>query len=344
MALAALPPGEAALVAVSGGGDSMALLHATAIAAQGRPVLAATVDHGLRPEAAAEAALVARHCAALGIPHAVLHWRAPSRGNLQAAAREGRRRLLAEHAKAQGASLVLLGHTADDQAETVLMRLARGSGVDGLAGMPAAFRALDLGWMRPFLGLPREALRLWLRERAIDWVEDPSNADLRFARARARAMMEPLATLGLTRDRLLRMAGHMAAAERTLWAAALREAEGTVQEEAGGTLRLDAALLERIGVEDTAARLLAAALMWVGGRDHRPRWDALMRLAGRLRTGRGATLAGCLIRREGAALLILRETRNRAAPPAQGFAAFLAAQAEPPSLSQGAVCGSGSAG
>jgi tRNA(Ile)-lysidine synthase len=325
-ALAVLPPGAGALVAVSGGGDSMALLQAAALAARGRPLFAATVDHGLRPEAAAEAALAARACAALGLPHAVLRWEAPPRGNLQARAREGRRRLLAAHARATGAALVLLGHTADDQAETVLMRLARGSGVDGLAGMPPSFEALGMRWARPFLGLTRAALRDWLRARGGDWAEDPSNADPRFARARARAMMETLAGLGLTRDRLLRSAAHMAAAERTLWRAAAQEAQVSVRQD-GAALRLDRALLDRIGAEDTPARLLAAALMWAGGQGHRPRWDALMRLAALARAGRPATLAGCRVLPEGGWLRIAREARATGAPPATDFAAFLAAQA-----------------
>ena len=129
-----LPPGPVA-VAVSGGGDSVALLLLLQETGA-RPLAAVTVDHGLRPESAAEAAAVAALCSARGIAHTLLRWEEPAgAGNLQARAREARRRLIGDWARGRGIGAVALGHTLDDQAETFLLRLARGSGVDGLSGM-----------------------------------------------------------------------------------------------------------------------------------------------------------------------------------------------------------------
>jgi len=183
--IAALPPGPLG-VAISGGGDSTALL--LLLHAARRAVLAVTVDHGLRPESAAEAAAVGALCAARGIPHDTLVWaEGPESGNLQARARQARRRLIADWARGRGIGDVALGHTLDDQAETVLLRLARGSGVDGLAAMAAVAEGDGVRWHRPLLGIGRGALRDWLRGEGVAWIDDPSNEDPRFDRVRVRA-------------------------------------------------------------------------------------------------------------------------------------------------------------
>lgn len=281
-----------------------------------------TVDHGLREGAAAEAAEVARACAALGVPHDTLRWDGAGHGNLQARAREARRSLIGAWAVGHGIDHVVLGHTADDVAETVLLRLARGSGVDGLAGMSAGFWAAGTSWGRPLLPVTREALRDWLRARGIAWAEDPSNADPRFDRARARALMGHLEGLGLTRARLLRTAGHMARARRTLTSNAADVARREVRQD-GPDLLLTLALLSRIETDDAPGRLFAAGLMWVGGRPHRPRYDALLRLAALLRAGRAGTLAGCHARPEGEWARLAREAREVGPAPTLPFATFL---------------------
>jgi tRNA(Ile)-lysidine synthase len=220
--LAALAPHltEPCLLAVSGGPDSTALLHAAAEARGPALLHAATVDHGLRPEAREEAAAVARQAGALGIPHAVLTWipdGPPPATGLQAAARTARYRLLATHAAKVGAARLLTAHTRDDQAETVLMRLCAGSGPAGLAGMrPARALGPGLTLARPFLTLPKADLVAWCEVRGIAYAQDPSNADLRFGRVRLRRVLPLLTGEGLTAARLARLAERAARDEDAL--------------------------------------------------------------------------------------------------------------------------------
>ena len=159
---ASLDQASGIVAAVSGGPDSMALMHLLArwrATAERPPVLVATIDHGLRPEAADEAAFVAREAAALGLPHRILAWTGdkPSAG-IQEAAREARYRLLVAHAREEGASHLVTAHTLDDQAETVLMRLSRGSGLSGLAGMRPETDRQGIRHARPLLDWPKARL------------------------------------------------------------------------------------------------------------------------------------------------------------------------------------------
>ncbi len=302
MALAeACPEGQprALGLAVSGGGDSMALLRAGAQWAQRRraAVFVATVDHGLRPEAASEAAFVAETCVALDLPHHVLT--APEEvelvgsGNLQGAARSLRYGLLSDWARDLELSHVALAHTMDDQAETVLMRLARGSGVDGLSAMSALRHADGLYWLRPFLGLRRADLRDALGHWDQEWIEDPSNDDTRFDRIKARKALTHLGPLGLDVARLARTAQIMSDAR-----AALQSTTQTLAARAAtiddGDVLLDQTLLAQAPF-DIRARLLAHALGWVSGAVYRPRLRALQAVMDRLAEGRTQTLQGCLL-------------------------------------------------
>ena len=293
--------------AVSGGGDSLALL--LLLQASGRRVEAVTVDHGLRSESAAEAEAVARFCAGRGIPHATLRWQDwAGRGNLQAAARAARRRLIAGWARERGLGAVALGHTLEDQAETFLLRLARGSGVDGLAAMSFATRGEGLLWLRPLLEARRADLRAWLAGQGVPWAEDPSNADPAFARVRARAALGPLATLDLGPERLASAAAAMARARAALEAATGDLARACLAPGPAGDLTLDPELW-RAAPEEIRLRLLAAALGWVSGAPLRPRLAALTGLAGAIAGGSlgGLTLHGCVARAKGGRVAIRRE-------------------------------------
>jgi len=300
-------------VAVSGGGDSVALL--VLLHRAGFRLLAATVDHGLRPESEAEAQGVAVLCERLGIPHQVLRWQKPSQsGNLQMAAREARISLLSGWAKAHGLGHIALGHTLDDQGETVLMRLARGSGVDGLAGMAVKRCKGGLCWHRPLLEVGREALRDFLREEGVVWVEDPSNEDMGYHRVKARRALGILESLGLDAARLAQTAKHMRRAREALEDMTIRLARECVSITVAGELRLgDLSSASR----EVQLRLLAGALQWVSSAPYRPRFAALEALLDFGLSGKktGRTLHGCALRFTDHGIVINREP---AATPACG--------------------------
>lgn len=205
--LAGLSSFSCVLIAVSGGPDSTALLwlasHWRGARAAGPRLCVATVDHGLRPDAATEALAVAELCRDLGLPHRTLRWEGPkpSRG-IQAAARTARYGLLFAAAREEGADAIALAHTEDDQAETVLFRLARGSGLTGLAAMRAVSEREGLALVRPLLGVPKARLIATLEQAAVPFVRDPANSDPRFARARLRRLAPHLAEEGLDARRL----------------------------------------------------------------------------------------------------------------------------------------------
>ena len=292
-------------VAVSGGGDSTALLLLASqwARARGHAISAATVDHGLRAGSAAEAAGVAALCARLGVAHETLrtgNLRA-ARGNLSAAARDARFALLGGWARARGLSAVLLGHTMDDQAETVLMRLARGSGAEGLSAMQAVLKRSGLVWLRPLLGVRRAALRAILRDARVDggiaWVEDPTNDDTEYDRVKARQALAALSPLGIDAEGLARTAWHLQRQRRVLERAMQALARRARIWGALGEAYLDLATMAE-DEPDTALRLLADSLIRVSGAAYRPRFRALSAVLDGLLEGQGAgtTLSGCLIR------------------------------------------------
>jgi tRNA(Ile)-lysidine synthase len=277
-----------------------------------------TVDHRLRPHGAAEAAAVAALCGSRGIPHTTLTWDDRTAGsNLQAQARIARRRLIAGWARARGIGAVALGHTLDDQAETFLLRLARGSGVDGLSGIAAVTPGEGILWLRPLLAARREALRAWLSERGVGWAEDPSNADPRFDRVRARAALPALAGLGLGPERLAATAAAMARARAALEQATAALARACLAPGPGGDARLLPGLLHA-APEDLRLRLLAGALCWVAGATYRPRiarLEAALATLERGRLGHGLTLHGCVLRPAGDGTVAIRREPAAAAPP-----------------------------
>jgi tRNA(Ile)-lysidine synthase len=209
------------VLAVSGGPDSLALMWLAARwckALKRGPALAVvTVDHGLRPEAAREARMVKRLAASLDLPHRTLRWRGdkPTTG-IQAAARAARYRLLARAAKTLGASYVMTAHTRDDQAETVLMRLSRGSGVAGLAAMARETPRDGAILARPLLDVSKARLIATLVKAGIDFATDPSNRDPRFTRPRLRELMPLLAAEGCDSRNLARLAARLARADAAL--------------------------------------------------------------------------------------------------------------------------------
>ena len=287
-------------LAVSGGGDSVALMHLAH--RRGGTLRVATVDHGLRASAAAEAETVARAADALGLPHHTIRWHWDGAGNLQAAARDARRTLLQAWAARHRLGGIILGHTLDDQAETLLLNLARGSGVEGLSGMTEG-RVGQTAFLRPLLGHRRADLRDWLRAEGIGWTDDPTNEDERFDRVRAR---RAIAALGFDPVRLAATAGRMSRAREALERRALDLARRFVRPALPGDVVLDRAGLLAID-EDTLRRILSSALRCVAGAAYRPSEAGMGRLLDAIADETSRTLMGCVIRATSNEILIHRE-------------------------------------
>jgi len=265
--LAPLAAFDAALLAVSGGPDSTALLAMAVEWARRAPLAprlaAATVDHGLRKDSADEAAAVGALCARLGVPHCVLVWRGDKpTSRVQERARAARYALLAAHAREIGARAIVVAHHLDDQAETALFRLLRGSGVGGLRAMAASVELDGLVLLRPLLGVAKRELVAACEARDLAYVRDPANEDPRYARTRMRKLAAGLAAEGLDAAALARLARRAGQVEdalaRQTQAAALRLGFG-----AGSSCDAGALLTEPTEI---VQRLLAAAIADVGGR------------------------------------------------------------------------------
>lgn len=265
-----IEPGRAtgAVLAVSGGPDSVALMR---LAAEMQrevltvPITVVTVDHGLRPNSRDEADAVAGWAASLGLPHRVLTWDGPKpRTRVQEAAREVRYLLLAEFARKIGASHVLTAHTLDDQAETVLMRLARGSGVAGLAAMRVEAARHGIVLARPFLSLRKARLVAACRAEGWPFLEDPSNADPRFTRARLRQLLPMLEQEGLTPERLAALALRAQRTEKALNSRADAVLAGMIRNNDEGRLELDGVGLVA-EPDEIVLRVLARAIAVIVG-------------------------------------------------------------------------------
>lgn len=310
------------LLAVSGGPDSTALL---ALADRwrtgaGARVRVATVDHGLRAESMREAEAVAALCAARGLEHAILPWsEAKPKTGLPAAARAARYRLLGAHAAEVGADTIVTAHHADDQAETVLMRLLRGSGPAGLAGMarlsPAPWpEGQGLTLARPLLGLTKAELVAICRAEGLAFFEDPTNADQAYRRPQLRRLAGLLKVEGLGRSELNRLALRAARAEQAL-APAIAALLAGLPARRTATL-FEAAVDDVLALpEEALIRLLAAEIARIGSGP--ARLEQVENVAAGLRQNSrfGATLAGVAIRRDAKRLILKPQTPRKASSP-----------------------------
>jgi tRNA(Ile)-lysidine synthase len=211
----------ALVLAVSGGPDSLAMMWLAArwrrALSRGPRLIAVTVDHGLRPDAAREARDVKRLAHTLEVPHRTLRWTgAKPNAGLPAAARAARYRLLAKAARASGATHVLTAHTRDDQAETLLMRMLRGSGIAGLAAMARESEREGVWLARPLLDIPKSRLIATLGKAKVAFADDPTNRDMSFTRPRLRALMPALAGEGGDSRNLARLAFRLARANAAI--------------------------------------------------------------------------------------------------------------------------------
>ncbi|MEM8686146.1 MAG: tRNA lysidine(34) synthetase TilS [Pseudomonadota bacterium] len=308
-ALKGLPAGEPMALAVSGGADSTALMLAASRRADVGSFHVLSVDHGLRAAAAAEATQVRSWAKALGLNHHVLTWREvkPETG-LQAAAREARYGLMTDWCRANGVSTLITAHTLDDQAETVLMRLKRGSGVDGLAGMAKQSWRSGIRLMRPLLEITHEELVGSLEAADHPWIEDPSNQDERYERIQIRNRSKELAALGLTRSKLVATARKMTRAREALDQSTSDLLAACADVSEYGFCRLLADGLGR-APDELAIRALARCIQAIGGSDWPPGDEPLERLLSWLRSGApdATTLGGCRLVKRGASVLVGRE-------------------------------------
>jgi tRNA(Ile)-lysidine synthase len=272
---AGLEQSKAMILAVSGGPDSTALLWLAArwrrARKSGPKLVAITVDHGLRRESAAEARMVGRLAKNLGVAHRTLRWngRKPKTG-VQEAARAARYRLLADAAKSLRADCIVTAHTLDDQAETVLFRLARGSGLAGLGAMAHAAAVPGAGertvaLLRPLLDVPKARLIATLHAAKIGFADDPSNRDPRFTRPRLRSLMPQIAAEGLDAHRLGVLARRLRRADAAIEVAvdAALAAVSLAPWPARGPVAFDAARFRGLPAE-IALRLLGRAVAVVG--------------------------------------------------------------------------------
>jgi tRNA(Ile)-lysidine synthase len=315
-------------LAVSGGGDSMAMLTLAYNWAHrwGVRLWVATVDHGLRPESANEAAMVAEECRALTLPHATLRWHWDGRGNVMDQARRARLGLLNEWACSL--NHILFAHTRDDVAERFLMRLARGAGANGLAAMQARRHVrpervpgeiigerpeqppvINGGFhiIRPCLDMGRDELRHYLKTLKGRWVDDPTNDDAKYDRVRMRKLLSVLEAEGLGAEVLAKASQRQGDAKD-----ALRKRALSVWDEIGGdeyrwgTLTLNREGLAKVERE-TQLRLVSAALQYVSTSEYGPRGEAVLALLERILAGGGGTLHGAEIRVGREKIRILRE-------------------------------------
>ncbi len=303
------------VVAVSGGADSAALLRLLARWAKrpGRPTLVvATIDHGVRPDAEGEVRRVMGWAEALGLQGVSRRLSSGTRGH--ADLREARYAALSAIAHDVGARHVALAHHRDDQAETVLLRLGRGSGLRGLTGMAAARERDGVTYARPLLSVPALRLRATCRAMKQDWIEDPSNADPRYARTRLRTLAPDLAAIGLTPERLSETAHRLARAQQAI--------DAMVAE------RLRPAHVHAIGLvtcprdafdapDEIALRMLEALLRTAGGQPYPPRVERLEMLLDVIRRGDEPlrrTLHGCVIARVNGLVHVYREAGRTLTP------------------------------
>lgn len=305
-------------LAVSGGADSLALMllaHAWAKPI-GVELFVYTVDHGLRPEAADEAAFVVHEAERLGLRARALKWSGPHPATgIQAAAREARYRLIGEAMASDGCQIVATAHHLYDQAETVLMRMAHGSGVDGLSGMADRVVIEGCEIVRPLLGVAPDQLREVVRAAGLVPVEDPSNDDSAYERVRWRKMLPALAALGLTPERLATFARRMGDQSAAIRQYLAQVGLGQPQSDGEGARVMARADFDRLP-RAAGVALLSSLLTATKGGSSLPSLSRLEDIWADLRSGefKQATIHGCLIACDEKVISIRREGPRRTAP------------------------------
>lgn len=305
-------------LAVSGGPDSMALMRLVAAWLERRPspvplIQVLTVDHGLREGSRAENQFVSDAAESLGLKPHILVWRGPKpKSSFQANARTARYRLLMAHSRKHDLQAIVTAHSEDDQAETLLMRLMRGSGIDGLAAMQPCTRAGDVALVRPLLSLSKVRLRATLAALGGTAIEDPSNLDARFERVRLRLARPALAAAGIEWGAVAASARRLHRGRDALEAVARSAFAVHARLHPAGFCMVGRRELAELPAE-IALRVLGAAIAAVGCRREPVRLSRLETLFELAISSpcHGRTLGGCCVRDEEGTLLIVRETGRR---------------------------------
>jgi tRNA(Ile)-lysidine synthase len=307
-------------IAVSGGSDSMALalLARNWAADKAIELVTLTVDHGLRPAAQQEAETVSQWMQALNLPHKTLVWRGPHpTTGIQSAAREARYQLMTAYCQSQDIPALLVGHQLEDQLETLLMRLSKGSGLEGLTAMKEDSRQFDLRLLRPLLGVERQTLRDYLRRQDQTWIEDPSNENQQFTRTQVGAILSDLQALpGSSLTAISLSAERMARASTALEEIAARRFEKNCQLSPYGFIRFPMQAVQDCPAE-VGLRVLAKIVSTVRG-EHLPfKLRSLEKIYSRLfqqeKTTSG-TISGVQISRSANEWLVCREPGRTGLP------------------------------
>ena len=310
--------GEKIAVAVSGGADSMCL---ALLASEVTDVIALIVDHGLRAESTSEAEGVQQQLRSLGIKAEILSWGLDEKpvSNIQAEAREARYRLMTDWCRERHVSYLFVAHHQDDQAETILLRMARGSGLAGLAGMPAKRDlAQGLTLVRPLLGVPKARIIKTLQQRNIAWVDDPSNESEKFDRVKARKFLVNPPLPGLSAARLADTANHLRRAKDAIEHYVARWLDDAVVFHDAGFAEFDTNQIHDVP-DEISLRGLACILRFASGASYSPRFEKLFRLWQMLheQSFSGGTLNGAqLTGNRNGRVIVFREAAAVNAPSA----------------------------
>ncbi len=303
--------GSKVLVAVSGGSDSIALLHLLKTNLRHDQMFVATVDHGLRPEAAEEAEFVAKACMVLKIPHQTLKW-SPDEKKSSQAARLARYELLVAHARDVGCQTIALGHTLDDQAETLVMRSLRAkpnSGTRGLSGMTVWSSYEDVKLWRPLLEAPRNELRKYLNDQCQVWIDDPSNEKTSSERVRIRRFLSDDKHQYPSKEVISKLAAYSARSRHWLGRQTARLIDEHCSVDQSGHLQFTCPKnLPNLLVLDTLSTLVLA----VGGMPFRSPISKLKVSAKAAKQGTKSitTIGRCLVSTNNHLVTVEREDRN----------------------------------
>ncbi|MBO37793.1 MAG: tRNA lysidine(34) synthetase TilS [Rhodospirillaceae bacterium] len=305
-------PNPEIAVGFSGGVDSTALLHLATrwTRRRGGKIFALTVDHGLRAESLAEAKLVQRRVKALGVTGSILRWEdhKPVSG-IQNAARQARYELLTRWCRRMGVLHLLLGHHQEDQAETLLHRLGRQTGADGLTGMTRLRETNYVRLLRPCLGTPKARLRAVAESYNLEWVEDPSNQNLAYARVRLRKLLPSLEAEQISAAALAGTAHRLASVRKTLECQTAKVLAAATELSGFGYARIRLDALINVDAE-IAYRVLDRLLGAIGGHLYPIRYQLLVNLLENIQESGlkvSRTLAGCIILLQNEHILIARE-------------------------------------